>query len=63
METQKLYDYLQEIKKDEHQRIKGYFEYLRNVIDKREEELNIQLDLSLGILEKRLNLDSKILDK
>ncbi|CAI2387055.1 unnamed protein product [Moneuplotes crassus] len=61
-ETQSMYDYLQEIKKDEQQRIRGYFEYIRMVLDKREETLRVQLDLSIGILEKRLNLDLKILD-
>ena len=58
---QNLLDYLQEIKKDENQRIKGYFEYIRRIIDKREEILKIQLNSSIGILEKRLNIDLRIL--
>jgi hypothetical protein len=32
------------------------------MIDKREEELIVQLDLSMSILEKRLQLDNRILD-
>ena len=49
--------------KDEHERMTTYFEYIRKIIDKREEEIKMKFDLSLGILYKRLTMDTKILDK
>ena len=51
------------LNKDEHERIKTYFEYIRKMVDKREEEMKIKFDLSIGILYKRLTMDTQILDK